>query len=292
MNIWTILINYNGLSDTIDCIKSINSATYKTQILVVDNASDENEIEKIKANFQDVICMQNENNSGFAEGNNIGFRYAMEHGADYVLLLNNDTIIDNEMISFLIEKADSKTICVPQMLYFSEPNKIWYGGGNINKITGNIKTDCYNEIDKGNQVSHYCSFATGCCMLIPMEIIKKIGGLKKEYFMYCEDTEFCIRAMENQYKILYVPEAKLWHKVSASTGGAGSAHSIYYSSRNRLYYIQEHKKYFRFTAFFCALFSRYIRIVQCYLKRDELWKYYYKAVVDYKKRIVGKLDLK
>lgn len=290
VDIWTILVNYHGTKDTIECIKSLIDSTIETKILVVDNSCNQNEVDEISSKYPNVIILAQDKNLGFAEANNIGADYALKHGASHVLLLNNDTVIDRDMISALLNQSDDKSISVPKMYFYYKPNKIWYGGGEIKKATGNITVFHYNQEDPSNERNIYCSFATGCCMLIPKEIIKKVKYIfRNDFFMYCEDTEFSLRLLENGLNIKYVPTAKLWHKVSISTGGKGSFNSIYYSSRNRIYYIKEHKKYFYPTAIFAAYGTRIIRIIQYRIRGNDLWKAYHKAFLDSKHNIRGKL---
>lgn len=290
LDVWTILVNYHGAKDTIECIKSLRESTIVTTILIVDNSCDQREIDKISFEYPNVIILSKNKNLGFAEANNIGADYAIKHGATHVLLLNNDTVIDKNMISALLNQSDNKSICVPKMYFYYKPNKIWYGGGEIKKTTGNITVFHYNQEDPGNENNICCSFATGCCMLIPKDLIKKVKYIfRSDYFMYCEDTEFSLRLIENGFQIRYVPSARLWHKVSVSTGGKGSFNSIYYSSRNRIYYIKEHKKYFYPTAILAAYLTRMIRIIQCRIRGNDLWKAYHKALLDSKHNIRGKL---
>lgn len=100
-------------------------------------------------------------------------------------------------------------------------------------------------------------------MMISSETLKKVGLLDERYFMYCEDTDFCIRLCQNKVKIKYIPSAKLWHKVSSSTGGSDSAFSTYYITRNRIAYLKKYGKFFHVTAYPFSLLTRYIRMGQC-----------------------------
>lgn len=290
-SVWVVMINYFGANDTIECINSIRKSDIDVSILIVDNSNDEKERKKISA-ISNIYYIDAKKNLGFAEANNIGIAYAIKNKATHVILLNNDTIIDSKMISELLNQSDDNSICVPEMLYYYDKNKIWYGGGEINRITGNIHVTttkrCIFE-DKGFEI---CTFATGCCMLLPVSVINKFDYIfDSALFMYCEDTEFCIRADIKGVKIRYVPSAKLWHKISASSGGSMSPLSIYYTSRNRLYYIKKHKKYFCATAKWCAIASRIARIIQYRIIGNPIWKAYYKALVDSKNGVYGCTDL-
>lgn len=289
-----ILVNYNGISDTIECINSIlkiKNRNYK--IIVVDNNSKDYEADKLEKNFPDIIVIKSNKNLGFSGGNNLGIKYAMENKYEYILLLNNDTIIDSEMIDYLLKYADNNTITVPKMYYYTDKKTIWYAGGNISKLTGRVKHNRKNKIDHNSKENiKKCSFATGCCLLIHCDIINKIGYLNEEYFMYCEDVDYCLKALESKIKILYIPQAKLWHKVSKSTGGSFSHFSVYYMTRNRFIYIKKYRSYFSICAYYFTLIKCYIRIIQYMMKNDDIYKSISKAIKDYKKKITGKVDEK
>lgn len=282
-----ILVDYNGIKDTIACIDSIKASDCygDITIVVVDNASKNNEAEEIGRKYNDVIAIRSPENGGFSEGNNIGIRYALDNGAEYITLLNNDTIIDKKMISTLKSKCQSDVVAVPQMLYYDEPNKIWYGGGRIDYWTGNAKHDCMNQVD-APMVERIVTFATGCCMMINATTLHKVGLLDESYFMYCEDTDFCIRLSLASIKIKFIPTAKLWHKVSSSTGGSDSPFSTYYMTRNRLNYVKKYKEQFYITAYPFTLISRYIRMWTA--KDENVREAFKKAISDHKMGKRGK----
>ncbi len=286
-----IIVNYNGLQDTIECVKSVSATeNVNYKIIIIDNASDNNEGKQLCELFPDAKVIINDKNIGFAGGNNIGIDYAMKNDYDYVLLLNNDTVIDNKMIYNLLEYANSITITVPKMYYYYDKTKIWYGGGIINKITGNAKHLKFNQMDDGKGNIKHCNFATGCCMLIHRDIIRQIGKLSEDYFMYCEDTEYSLRALINNKSVMYVPEAKLWHKVGASTGQEKSELAIYYNTRNKLLYLQKYHNYFSKLSYPYTIITRYIRIFQYMLSGNLKWKCIIKGIKDYKNGSVGKTE--
>lgn len=286
-----IIVNYNGYEDTIECINSILTAKLESKIIIVDNASEKNEAKMINDMFPNVTIIRSDTNNGFSAGNNLGIRYALENGFDYILLLNNDTIIDPKMINELRNVITSDNICVPKMLYYTEPNKIWYGGGYINKKTGNAKHCGMNSRDYKSKEIKICTFASGCSMMISADIFNLVGLLDEDYFMYCEDTDFCIRLTKAGIKIKYIPEAVLWHKVGNSTTGSDSLFSTYYMTRNRLYCIKKNDDYFEKGAYYYSLISRYIRAFECFWKRDNRYKYFLKGIKDYRNGVIGRVDL-
>lgn len=261
--VFVILVNYNGISDTLECIKSVLESTYKDiYIVVVDNNSDIYNLKKLKTvNDLRIKTIYLDKNMGFGVANNIGVDYAIQHNARYVLLLNNDTVIDIDMISLLVKNANSVTITVPTMYYFKSENKVWYAGGYVSKTKG-TSVHYTEEQERG-----YVSFATGCCMLIHTDIIKKIGLFDENYFMYYEDTDFSIKVQQNNMKILYESKAILWHKVGSTSK---KIHGLqrYYLTRNRLYLLKKYSGYFMYISFLYFGITRLILILIMLLKKE------------------------
>lgn len=280
-----VIVNYNGIADTLECIDSLKrSDNFKDiSIIVVDNNSNNNEAERIREGYNFVTVISSNSNKGFAGGNNLGIKYALKNGFQYVLLLNNDTVIAHDMISILASNCLNKEIVVPIMYYFSNPDFIWYGGGTIDKHKGNGIHLHSNEKDMGKLKANVCTFSTGCCMLIPSIIFEEIGLLDEKSFMYCEDMEFCIRLDLNNIKIKFLPEAKLWHKVGVASGGESSPFSTYYLTRNRLNYVRQYRNYFAITAYPFSLLSRIIRMI--FNKDPEVRKAFYFAIYDHLHKI-------
>ena len=223
--VYIILINWNGLDDTLECLESLKKISYKNyKIIVVDNGSKNNQADVIKHNFPNIELIKNEENKGFVIANNQGIRLAVENDADYILLLNNDTVVKRNFLNILIdygEKNKKVGILGPKILYYNS-EKVWSMGGKISYLTG-----ISIMIGKGKDTKEYNKiiepdFVTGCAMLIKKEIIKKIGLLDPIYFAYYEDSDYCFRVKKAGYKIKVVPESTIWHKKSASAGIKGS----------------------------------------------------------------------
>jgi GT2 family glycosyltransferase len=263
MKITIIILNYNGGKDTLQCLNSCyqlpvfapssgrGAISYQLSITIVDNNSRDNSVREIKKRFPQVKIIENNENLGFAEGNNGGIRQALKEGSDYVLLLNNDTLVDKNLLVQLIKvmKKDKKTGIVSPKIYFSPGHEfhrqrykenekgkvIWYAGGRLdwnNVLTSHRGVD---EVDK-NQYgrTEETDFATGCCMLIRKEVFEKVGLFDQRYFLYWEDVDLCQKAKEAGFKVIYTGQAFLWHKNAAGSGGAGGKTSVYYQTRNRL----------------------------------------------------------
>lgn len=277
MKISIIVLNYNGIKDTLLCLESINKlnrSKVTTEIIVVDNNSKDGS-QAILSKVVNIHLIQNQSNLGYAAGNNIGIRYALKNNSDFLLLLNNDTIVKANLLEILV-RNDSSDITSPK-IYFehgyefhkkryksNELGKvIWYAGAKIdwdNIIGKHIGVD---HVDKGQ---HYgvleTDYATGACMFVRREVFKKIGLFDEKYFLYFEDMDFCLRAKKAGFKIIYNPEGVVWHKNAMSTGGSGSKIQDYYYSKSRLLFALKHAKIRTKIAIFREMISKSTNITK------------------------------
>ncbi|PJE68909.1 glycosyltransferase family 2 protein [Candidatus Shapirobacteria bacterium CG10_big_fil_rev_8_21_14_0_10_38_14] len=250
--VFVIILHFKGKEFTRQCLLSLRqlkTPELATKFVVVDNHSPE-PIDDFKQDFPGVVFLKNKKNLGFAEGNNVGIKYALKQGADYVLILNNDTIVDKDLLVQLIVAAgkDGKVGIVAPKIYFapgyeyhqakykpSERGKVfWYAGGKIDWQNVLCSHRGVDEVDKGQYDKQIATdFASGCAMLIKREVLEKIGFLDKRYFLYLEDVEFCQRAKRAGFKVIYHPKAKLWHFNASSSEVGGELHD-YFITRNRL----------------------------------------------------------
>lgn len=255
-----ILVNFNGKLYNEQCINSIKLSTYSNySIYVVDNNSSDNSVEILKEKFRDgITIIENDDNLGFSCANNIGIKKALDDGCNYILMLNNDTVIENNMIEEMLDISlkNHGSVVSPKIYYYDNKHIIWSAGGNINWVKGLPIQYGIDKVDS-NEFSYEreVQFATGCCILIPKGVIEKIGLLSDKYFLYYEDTDYSIRMINGGVKIIYAPNAKMYHKVSASTGGSKSKLLIYYMTRNRLLFNKKfNKKYIISTLYFYITF--------------------------------------
>jgi len=248
-----VTVNFNTEKDTLVLLNSIEKIEYNSydlEIIIVDNGS------KVKfvlpRNFKKkVILIRSEENTGFSGGFNIGIEKALEQGADYVLVINNDTLLRPMMIENLLKVLESneKIGIVTPKIYFAKGHEFhksrygkkelgkvfWYAGGymdwaNITSVHRGV-----DEVDKGQyDKTEKTEFASGCCMLIKKEVFEKVGIFNEKYFLYYEDADFNQRVKKAEFDIFYVPSASLVHVNAASTGGSGSILQDYYITRNRL----------------------------------------------------------
>ncbi len=233
-----IVLNWKGYKDSRECLNSLMKQKYQNlEIILVDNESDKNELEKIKKEFPKIITKANNENFGYAKGNNIGIKCAINNGADYVFILNNDTIINEQIFDKLLKEFDKNTAIVsPVIYYFKNNRKIWSAGGSFNKTTG--LTTLNHSIPNKNKVS----FIPGTAMLIDLNKLKKIGYFNERYFLYYEDTDLCQRFIKKGYSLKIAKNSKILHSISNASGGEYSSTFLYYMTRNHLYNSNENLK--------------------------------------------------
>lgn len=225
-----IILSYNGKQLTLDCIASCLEGDYPEQTLVVvDNHSQDGSAEAVRAGFDEeikrkkIVLIQNDTNLGFAGGNNVGIKWAFDQKMDFVFLLNNDTVVDRSCVSNLVAAFDEDPttgMAGPKIYYFEPKDRIWFAGGEIRLARGVSRHIGIRETDRGQfDTSGYCDYITGCAMMIRRSAIESVGFLDTAYPMYSEDADYCFRAKAKGFRIRYEPRGKVWHKISAATGG-------------------------------------------------------------------------
>jgi len=275
-----IVVNYNGLEDTLECLQSIYASTLVPTVLVVDQHSACKELKEIKDKYPQTVGLQLNQNLGYANGVNAGLRWAIDHQYDYVAMMNNDTVVSPELFATLLESAEPKSLLTAFIYRYENRSVVWYGGGEINRITGGVK----HWGKAGKSVRHndfYCTFATGCFAVMPISLVKDVGYLNEDFYMYCEDVDYCIRLQNKGYRIKVVAQAKLWHKVSRKTGGSTSPFQNYYISRNRLMCVDAYRSYYRCTAKLFTLIGRLLRALKYFQRRNPAYLSIAKGVSDY-----------
>lgn len=219
-----ILVNYNGFNDTQACLQSIIHTQGELPLVVlVDNASTEDaDLEDLHQVYPKLKIIYNQENIGFGRANNVGIQWAQENlEFEFLLLLNNDTLIEPDTLFYLQEafKANPEIgITTGKTLYEGNRDLVWYGGGDINYKRGWPKIADYNQkpTPEGADKAKYVSFVSGCVMLFTKESITTLKGFDEDFFMYCEDLELCMRAKKQGVKLYYEPRAVIYHKVQGS----------------------------------------------------------------------------
>ena len=291
--IWVVLVNYNGALDTIDCIKSLNAQTIIPYVAVVDNSSTDNSCDLLRNEYSEsdnVFLIRAKSNNGFSAGNNIGIEFAKSKGAEYILLLNNDTIASPNLIEEFLIHSDINTAISPRINYYSKKDILWYGGGHIDRRTAratHIAQDTIDCYDVNLSTPKETGFLTGCCIWIPVALLNKVGLLDEDYFMYSEDVDYSIRLKENGAKLMYLPSALIYHKVGSSAG-VGSIITEYYGNRNRILLLRKHK--FPLSAWLFTYFSRIILYTKGLVFQSNQ-RIIGKAIIDATRDVRGKVDL-
>jgi GT2 family glycosyltransferase len=239
-----ITVTYNSAGVLDDFLDSILKQRHSEFVLyIIDNASSDGTVERIvERRDPRIVLIQNHINAGVAEGNNIGIRAALKDGCDKVLLINNDTVFDCDLLSKLtggLEKYKCEII-VPKIYFHDKQDTIWYGGGYFNMLRGCGNHYGLGQKDEGQfDVARPVSYSPTCCMLIRGEVFQRIGIMDANYFLYFDDTDFCLRAHRAGVRLFYLPSAVLLHKESSLTGGL-SEFTIRYVTRNHMYYLLKH----------------------------------------------------
>lgn len=230
--VYIIILNWNGWKDTLVCIESAKNLDYPNfKIIVVDNASTNDSVQRISDAHPDIKLLLSPANLGFAGGNNIGIEFAIRSGADYVWLLNNDARAASDALTHMVRLAESdgKIGAVGSMiLNFSPPHGIQaWGGGRVSFISGRSK----HLMESGT-----LDYVTGASMLLRSTSLQNVGMLDSNFFMYWEDADLCFRLRSSYWKIAVADQSKVYHKDSASLGKTNLLMDIYYNSSAVLFY--------------------------------------------------------
>jgi GT2 family glycosyltransferase len=256
-----ILVNYRRPEETIDCVRSLHHcAPAPDEIIVVDNGSTSLSAAALRAGCPGITLLESAKNLGFAGGNNLGLRQAMQRPVDYLLLLNNDTTIEPDALGRLVTAAErGQGVWGAKIRYHDRPDILWYAGGKANPAAGSIRHAGLGERDDGRfDRPGDVGFVTGCCMLIHRSILERIGFLDETFFAYLEDVDFCLRARHAGFLVRYEPSAVIYHKVSQSTGWDSPAY-LYFNLRNRLLLRRKHTRWPRAILFSPWLCWYYLR---------------------------------
>ena len=245
LGLFAVILNWNLKEDTIECVNSILKGNWvPEEIIVVDNGSDDGSPEALLECFGNHIkLIVNERNLGFAKGMNVGIRYALDKGARWILLLNNDVIVAEDMIKKLLKVAEGEKgqrfgILAPAILHFDEPEKLWKLGDidvGILPLPLKLRPGLWK---KGEEIIPV-DYVTGCGMLVKREVFSAVGLFDERYFMYYEDADLCRRAAKAGFLIGCVTTARMWHKVSRSAG-KDTHRQRYLKARYRVLFYRTH----------------------------------------------------
>lgn len=236
-----IILHLKEIQCLVDCIVSLNKITYQNfNIIIAHNGPESTALSDaltpISGYITKVIDMGT--NIGFTGANNVGIRYALQDGAEYTLLLNDDTEVAPDFLTKLIDVAESRPdagMLGPKILLYDQPQKIWFAGARFNPETCMVTTTGFDQVvECKNPAPVESDYITGCALLVKRKAIEKIGLLDERIFIYYEDLDWGLRLIKAGFRNLVVPDARIWHKVSITVGGLDSPFTIYHKARSRL----------------------------------------------------------
>jgi len=243
-----ILVNWNGLDFTVACLNSLRNQGYKNfEIILVDNASDNEEGKVLQKQFPEIDLVQSEQNLGFAGGNNLGIQKALEQNFSHIMLLNNDTVVSPDFLDqmiLLFNHNPQLGVVQPLIYWMKDRNQIWSAGGKWNAFLGRAITLLEQKKSKNLESGFQkLDWATGCCMLLKRETILKAGLLNEQYFTYFEDVDWSLRIRKEGFEIALAPQAIIYHEAGASSKkkhseGILSPRVFYYNVRNQFFLIR------------------------------------------------------
>lgn len=251
-SVYAIIVNWNGVADTLVCLESliqVNESFAKLTVVVVDNGSTNDSVIQIKKKFPGVHVIETGKNLGFTGGNNVGMDYALRQNADYIWMLNNDTLVDKNVLSFVGAFKDTAVGACGSKIYFAPGHEyhadrythnergkvIWYAGGLMDWDNIYASHRGVDEVDHG-QFDESCEtpFITGCSFIVRSDLVRSVGKLDDAYYLYLEDLDWSLRIQRAGYKTMYVPSSIVWHVNAGSSGKPGNPLHEYYFTRNRL----------------------------------------------------------
>lgn len=247
-----ILLNWNTPEHTANCISSLMQYCDEAlfDIIVADNGSTDDSLSLLKDRFPAVIYIENKENLGFAEGNNRGLLYSIEKGYVYSLVMNTDTVVDEDLVSGLIAHMDSHPEAAavqPAIYWLYDKTKIWNGEGSFNRLLGKTISDTTTPDETALSSYKIAEWVTGCCMLVRNSALAKSGLFNKRFFLYYEDVELSFRLRDAGFEVHYHPSCKMYHEAGVSAKisapkkeGMLSPVIHYYICRNHIWFLRRY----------------------------------------------------
>lgn len=241
-----IVLNWNGLDDTLECLASLARSDYpNAELIVVDNGSRLDPRGAILSHFPTVTYIRLAENSGYAGGNNVGIRYALERGYPYVFVLNNDTVVERDTIRRAVEVAqqDSRIAAVGvKVLAWEDPSRVWVAYGQITYRQGLVRLiGYYWRDDERFAQQRDVEWVPGTAILLSAKALADVGLFDEEFFAYHEDVDWCTSAREKGYRIVFAPQGRILHKGHGSSGGKRYVSPRQYlAGRNMVLFVRKH----------------------------------------------------
>lgn len=240
-----ILVNWNGADDTLATLASLDRVTARNlRTLVVDNGSTDDSVARIREARPDVELLETGENLGFAGGNDAGIRHALQDPkVGWILLLNTDVEVDPGFVEPLLEACLDPGVGAagPKIYYFDPPDRLWAAGGRLR-----IRETVTLELGRGERDGprwdrpREVTYLTTCCLLIPRDVLERVGLLDPLFFINVDDADWCQRALDVGYRLRYVPQSRIWHKVARSTAGSYTPVKTFHTGRSNALFVRRH----------------------------------------------------
>jgi len=241
-----VLINWNGADDTLATLASLERAVARgaLRIVLVDNGSTDDSVERFRRSRFDFELVETGDNLGFAGGNRVGIRHALEApDTGWVLLLNTDVEVDPGFLPPLVDACRDPEVGAagPKIFYFEPSDRLWAAGGRL-RLRETVTAEWGRGEPDGARwsVSRDVTYLTTCCLLIPRAVLEEVGPPDPVFFLNVDDADWCRRALDAGYRLRYVPESRIWHKVAASTGGGYTPFKTFHTGRSNALYVRRH----------------------------------------------------
>ena len=238
MTLVAVVLSWNGRVDTLAALESLRGI----DTVVVDNGSSDGSPEAIEERFPGVELIRAGVNLGFAGGNNVGIRRALDRDAEWVLLLNNDASVEAGLADALAAAAEARPDAgvLACKVLFADSDRLWYAGAGFDPYLGRSRHEGFGEPDRPDRPRDTAR-ATGAAMAVRRTAIEAAGLLDEELFLYAEDLDWSLRIRAAGFAVVYVPAARVRHRVSSASGGAGSPTTTYYETRNMLAVVERYR---------------------------------------------------
>ena len=274
-SVWAIVLTHGGAEAiTAECIDSLLTQDYPgLAVLLVDNAAFDGSGGRLRDRYPQIRYLNTGGNYGYTGGNNRGIAYSLEQGADFLLVLNNDTVLERDCMSLLVQSArgaERVGAVAPKILCWDDPSRIWFAGGDysfpraIGQHRRMLEVDDPNEAPRLDEIT----FVSGCCFLMPAGVAREVGGFREDFFIYCEDVELSLRLTRAGYRMYYQPAARMLHREN-SGGALSTPFATVQRDRNRRRLVRQHYNFWQRLVFALWFYpTRVVRWAQHALRGD------------------------
>ena len=253
-----VLVNWNGAADTLATLSSLDHAigAESLRVIVVDNGSTDDSVERLRRERPGLDIVETGQNLGFAGGNEVGIRKALESPeVGWVLLLNTDVDVDPGFLAPLVRACEDPEVggAGPKIFYYDAPDVLWAAGGRL-RIRETVAVELGRGKKDGPRWSRArdVTYLTTCCLMIPRDVLERVGPLDPAYFINVDDADWCRRALDAGYRLRYAPESRIWHKVASSTAGSYTPLKTFHTGRSNAVWVRRHGGRFGLVRFVVA----------------------------------------